>query len=40
MARNIIEREGLEIARPILRVMGIGITAGGESLHVKEELEM
>ncbi len=40
MARNIIEREGLEIARPILRVMGIGITAGGESLHVKEEPEM
>src|SRR5688572_1684783 len=40
MARNIIEREGLEIARPILRVMGIGITAGGESLHVEEELEM
>jgi uncharacterized protein len=40
MARNIIEREGLEIARPILRVMGIDITAGGESLHVKEELEM
>jgi nitroimidazol reductase NimA-like FMN-containing flavoprotein (pyridoxamine 5'-phosphate oxidase superfamily) len=40
MARNIIEREGLEIARPILRVMGIDIIAGGESLHVKEELEM
>src|ERR671910_1895850 len=40
MARNIIEREGLEIARPVLRVMGIGITAGGESLHVKEEPEM
>ena len=40
MARNIIEREGLEIAKPILRVMGIDITAGGESLHVKEELEM
>ena len=40
MARNIIEREGLEIARPILRIMGIDITAGGESLHVKEELEM
>jgi nitroimidazol reductase NimA-like FMN-containing flavoprotein (pyridoxamine 5'-phosphate oxidase superfamily) len=40
MARNIIEREGPENARPILRVMGIDITAGGESLHVKEEPEM
>src|ERR671910_2688326 len=40
MARNIIEREGLEIARPILRVMGIDVTAGGENLHVKEEPEM
>jgi nitroimidazol reductase NimA-like FMN-containing flavoprotein (pyridoxamine 5'-phosphate oxidase superfamily) len=40
MARNIIEREGLESARPILRVMGIDITAGGASLHVNEEPEM
>ncbi|MDQ4016700.1 MAG: pyridoxamine 5'-phosphate oxidase family protein [Thermoproteota archaeon] len=40
MARNIIEREGLDIARPILRVMGIAITVGGENLHVKEEPEM
>lgn len=40
MARNIIEREGLENARPILRKMGIDITAGGEGLHVMEEPEM
>jgi nitroimidazol reductase NimA-like FMN-containing flavoprotein (pyridoxamine 5'-phosphate oxidase superfamily) len=40
MARNIIEREGLENARPILRIMGIDITAGRESLHVMEEPEM
>ncbi|MDQ3852064.1 MAG: pyridoxamine 5'-phosphate oxidase family protein [Thermoproteota archaeon] len=40
MARNIIEREGLENARPILRIMGIDITADGSSLHVKEEPEM
>src|ERR687897_3364565 len=32
MARNIIDREGLENARPILQIMGIGITAGGSSL--------
>src|SRR5918998_3387214 len=35
MARNIIEREGLEIARPILQIMGIDITADGSSLYVK-----
>ncbi len=40
MARNIIEREGLENARPILRIMGIDITADGSSLYVKEEPEM
>ncbi len=40
MARNIIEREGLEIARPILQIMGIDITADGSSLYVKEEPEM
>lgn len=40
MARNIIEREGLENARHILRKMGIDITAGGEDLHVMEEPEM
>lgn len=40
MARNILEREGLEVARPILRIMGVDITAGGESLHVLEEPEM
>jgi uncharacterized protein len=37
MARNIIDREGLENARPILQIMGIGITAGGSSLQVNEE---
>jgi uncharacterized protein len=37
MARNIIEREGLENARPILQIMGIDITAGGANLQVKEE---
>jgi nitroimidazol reductase NimA-like FMN-containing flavoprotein (pyridoxamine 5'-phosphate oxidase superfamily) len=40
MARNILEREGRENARPILRIMGIDITAGGESLYVLEEPEM
>ncbi len=40
MARNIIEREGLEIARPILRIMGIDLTAGEDSLQVIEEPEM
>lgn len=40
MARNILEREGRENAGPILRIMGIDITAGGESLHVIEEPEM
>ena len=40
MARNILEREGRENARPILRIMGIDITAGEESLQVIEEPEM
>ena len=40
MARNIIEREGLQNAKPILRIMGIDITADGSSLYVKEEPEM
>ncbi len=40
MARNILEREGRENAGPILRIMGIDITAGGESLQVIEEPEM
>lgn len=40
MARNILEREGPENARPILRIMGIDITAGEESLQVIEEPEM
>jgi uncharacterized protein len=37
MARNIIDREGLENARSILQIMGIDITAGGASLQVIEE---
>jgi nitroimidazol reductase NimA-like FMN-containing flavoprotein (pyridoxamine 5'-phosphate oxidase superfamily) len=40
MAKKIIEREGLENARPILSIMGIGITADGSSLHVMEEPEI
>jgi hypothetical protein len=40
MARNIIEREGLENARPILRIMGIDMTGDGSSLYVKEEPTM
>jgi hypothetical protein len=40
MARNITEREGLENARPILRIMGIDLTAGEESLRIIEEPEM
>ena len=37
MARNIIEREGLENARAIIRTMGIDTTADDASLCVKEE---
>jgi nitroimidazol reductase NimA-like FMN-containing flavoprotein (pyridoxamine 5'-phosphate oxidase superfamily) len=37
MARNIIEREGIENARPILQTMGIDIAAGGVGLQIKEE---
>ena len=40
MARNIIEREGLENARHILRIMGIHINADGSILDVREEPEM
>src|SRR3712207_483744 len=40
MARNIIEREGIDNARPILRIMGIDIKGDGFSLCVKEEPEM
>ncbi len=40
MARNILQREGRENARPILRIMGIDIIAGEESLQVIEEPEM
>jgi nitroimidazol reductase NimA-like FMN-containing flavoprotein (pyridoxamine 5'-phosphate oxidase superfamily) len=37
MARNVIEREGLENARAIIRTMGIDTTADNASLYVKEE---
>lgn len=37
MATNIIEREGLENARAIIRTMGIDTTADNSSLCVKEE---
>ncbi len=40
MARNIIEREGLENARAILRIMGIHTNADGSTLHIREEPEM
>lgn len=36
MAKNIIEREGLENARPVLAIMGVGIAADG-SLEIKQE---
>lgn len=37
MARNIIDREGLENAKAIIRTMGIGIKDDDGSLYVKEE---
>jgi uncharacterized protein len=37
MARNIIEREGLENAKAIIRTMGIDIKDDDGSLYVKEE---
>jgi nitroimidazol reductase NimA-like FMN-containing flavoprotein (pyridoxamine 5'-phosphate oxidase superfamily) len=37
MARKIIEREGLDNAREIIRTMGIDITADNENLCVREE---
>jgi uncharacterized protein len=37
MARNIIDREGLENAVPILGMMGIHIKDGGAGLLIKEE---
>jgi uncharacterized protein len=37
MARNIVEREGLENARHILEIMGINIAANGSSLYIKED---
>ena len=39
MARNIIEREGIDAARPALAVMGIAIAPDG-SLEIKEEPAM
>jgi nitroimidazol reductase NimA-like FMN-containing flavoprotein (pyridoxamine 5'-phosphate oxidase superfamily) len=39
MARNIIEREGIDAARPILAVMGVAMAADG-SLDVREEPAM
>jgi nitroimidazol reductase NimA-like FMN-containing flavoprotein (pyridoxamine 5'-phosphate oxidase superfamily) len=37
MARNIIEREGIENAKAIIRTMGIEVTTDDTSLYVKEE---
>jgi uncharacterized protein len=37
MARNILKREGLENARPILSVMGIDIEANGGRLCIQED---
>src|ERR671923_1797774 len=37
MARNILKREGLENARPILSVMGVDIEANGGSLCIQED---
>jgi nitroimidazol reductase NimA-like FMN-containing flavoprotein (pyridoxamine 5'-phosphate oxidase superfamily) len=40
MARNIIEREGLEDAGPILRIMGIQVNTDESVLNIKEDPEM
>ncbi|MDQ3807511.1 MAG: pyridoxamine 5'-phosphate oxidase family protein [Thermoproteota archaeon] len=40
MARNIIEREGLKDAGPILRIMGIQVNTDGSVLDIKEDPEM
>jgi len=40
MARNIIEREGLEDAGPILRIMGIQVNTDGSVLDIKEDPDM
>lgn len=40
MAGNMIEREGLENARPILAIMGIDADATGKNLQVKEDPSM
>ena len=39
MAKNIVEREGLESARPVLAIMGIAIAADG-GLEIKEDPAM
>ena len=40
MARNIIEREGLENAKDIIRIMGIEMAPGEAGLYVKEDPDM
>jgi len=40
MAKNIIEREGLENAKAIIQIMGLGIAAEDGSLYVREDPEM
>ena len=37
MARNILDREGLDNARAILGIMGIDITANDSNLYIKED---
>jgi uncharacterized protein len=37
MARNILDREGLDNARAILGIMGIDITANDSTLYIKED---
>jgi hypothetical protein len=36
MARNIIDREGIDSARPVLAIMGVVVNADG-SLEIKED---
>ena len=37
MARNILKREGLENARPVLSIMGIDVEANGGSLCIRQD---
>jgi uncharacterized protein len=37
MAKSIVNREGVERAKPVLGIMGIDIAANGKSLYIKEE---